>query len=632
MAALTDAQQRIAELTTLNTLAQTLNRATDLRETLDTALGQVVELMGLRTGWIFLHEEGDDFRLAARHELPPALTYPGACWQGGCNCQSSLLTPKTQKNVQMVRCSRLRNAIGDKRSLAQHASVPLMNEHELLGILNVATTEYGRFSPPQMQLLSAVGAMLSTAITRLRLYEQVKIRRVQEQAALLKLSQELLGGESIEPALQRLVRVGARLLEADACAYIEADEQSGYALLQASHGWNKLPEQTPIVIDDANPHLWYLPESASQLAVEALDDLPPLLKAQNFQGHLSYAIEIAGVPVGVLMVNTYSPRRFLMDEAQLLALLGSQLAQTLERERLYQEALASHRFEQELDLARQIQASFLPSNYPAMPGYSMATFYRAARQVGGDFYDFIKLRPYDHEHAPVDECGSVTSLSDDMLESKALGLSPHFAPQKQPLDPNQEVWQRVGFVIADVTDKGVPAALFMARSRTLIRATASNDLPPEHVLAQVNRLMLDDARSGLFVTCFYGILDTETHEFTFADGGHNYPLLYRHASESIEQLHAPGIVLGIMPEPRFEGRNTELYAGDVLCFYTDGVTEAMDSRRHLFSEERLIEVLRRYHHLPPDQIIERILEAVIKFSNGAAQADDITLVILKREV
>ena len=153
MPALTDAQQRIAELTALNELAQTLNRALDLREALDAALPHIVEMMGLRTGWIFLRDETGAFRLLARHDLPPAISYPGPAWSGDCNCQDLCDAGKLNKAVNMVRCSRLKHAVGDKRSLAQHASVPLKNDSEVLGILNVATSEYGRFTPPQLQLL-----------------------------------------------------------------------------------------------------------------------------------------------------------------------------------------------------------------------------------------------------------------------------------------------------------------------------------------------------------------------------------------------------------------------------------------------------------------------------------------------
>src|SRR5436305_8863255 len=197
MPALTDSQRRIVELTTLNELAQTLNRALDVREALDAALPHIVELMGLRTGWIFLRDEAGAFRLVARHDLPPAIQYPGPAWTDTCSCQDLCVAGKLNKAVNMVRCSRLKHAVGDKRALAQHASVPLRSDNEVLGILNVATTEFGRFTAPQLQLLSAIGFMVGTAITRARLHEQVKVRRVQEQAALLKLSQELLGAESI---------------------------------------------------------------------------------------------------------------------------------------------------------------------------------------------------------------------------------------------------------------------------------------------------------------------------------------------------------------------------------------------------------------------------------------------------
>ena len=640
MPALTDAQQRIAELTTLNELAQTLNRALDLREALDAALPHIVELMGLRTGWIFLRDETGGFRLAARHDLPPAIQYPGPAWADRCNCQELCLAGKLTKAVNMVRCSRLQHAVGDKRSLAQHASVPLRNDNEVLGILNVATTEFGRFAPPQLQLLSAIGAMLGTAIVRMQLHEQVKVRRVQEQAALLQLSQELLGAESLEPALQRLVRVSARLLEADACAFIEADEQNGQAILIAAYGWHFLPSSgLPVVLDPANTHLWYLPESSPNLAADALDELPPLLKAQRFQGHLALAVEIGGAPVGTLMVNTHAPRHFLMDEAQLLGLLGSQLAQTLERERLHQEALARQRLEQELDLAREIQMSFLPACCPLVPGYRIAAFYRPSRQVGGDFYDFIDLAAPGAigmeslalptpKASPQPKSGLALTRRELELEFWRTGQgTTRLARKLPPVPPSMT---RVGIVIADVTDKGVPAALFMAVSRTLLRATASDGRPPSAVLEQVNRLLLAESHSGLFVTCFYGILDPASGVFTFADAGHNYPMLYHSATGEVELLQSQGVVLGIVPEPRFEQRVAVLNPGDVVCFYTDGVTEAMNSRRQLFGEERLIEVVRRSHHLPPEQIIDRIIDAVTGFCAGAPQTDDITLVVLKR--
>jgi serine phosphatase RsbU (regulator of sigma subunit) len=615
-------QQRIAELTTLNALAQTLNQAYDLRGALDNALKHIVELMGLQTGWIFLHDESGAFSLAARHLLPPAIAYPGSAWINDCACQELCVAGKLDKAVNMVHCSRLRGAVGDKCGLAQHASVPLRSGDELLGILNVATTQWGRIGPARLQLLSAAGLFLGTAIARARLYDQVKVRRVQEQAALLNLSQELLVAEALESALQRLVRVGTRLLEADAVAFIEADEPAGRALLRAAHGW-KLPQDCawPVVLDPYVPHLWYLPENSNDLAADVMDVLPPLLRDQGFQGHLSIAVEIAGVPVGTLMANTHNARQFLDDEAQLLGLLATQLVQTLERERLHQEALARQRLEQELDFARDIQFSFLPDRFPQLPGYTIAAYYRAARQVGGDFYDFIELRD---ESAPPPE-DALSTFGARRSEFRRTGRRYGIGGQAVRTPAS-----KLGIVIADVTDKGVPAALFMALSRTVIRATASDGRAPVEVLERANRLILADAGAGLFVTCFYALVDSRNDELVYANGGHNYPLLYRAATGDIEQLRAQGIVLGVVAQPVFEQRRLQMAAGDVLLFYTDGVTEAMNRERELFGEERLSEVLQQVHQHEPESMVQAILDALADFTNGEAQSDDITMVVLKK--
>jgi sigma-B regulation protein RsbU (phosphoserine phosphatase) len=614
-----DAQQRIAELTTLNALAQTLNRALDLREALDSALVHIIELMGLQTGWIFLQTDAESYTLAARHNLPPAIAYPGAAWEDGCDCQEACHAGKLDKAVNMVRCSRLRSAVGDKRGLAQHASVPLRSGDEVLGILNVATTQWGRIAPAELQLLSAAGYLLGTAIARARLYDDVKVRRVQEQRALLSLSQELLVSEELEPALQRLARVGARLLEADACAFVEADELGGRAILRAAYGW-QIPRDAPwpVTLDPTSPHLWYLPERSADVTGDALIDLPDLLAQQHFASHLGIAVELGGAPVGTLMVNSHTTRQFLDDEAQLLGLLANQLAQTLERERLHQEALARQRLEQELDLAREIQASFLPNSCPQVPGYQIEAYYRAARQVGGDFYDFIELPPPPGSPAPPPEPPRRTEV--------VFRGGRRVAPEPQPIRADQ----RFGVVIADVTDKGVPAALFMALSRTLLRATAIDGRAPAEVLQRANRLILADSRAGLFVTCFYAILEAEAGIVTFANGGHNYPLHYETKSGEIHPLRAQGIVLGIIPQPTFAQQEIVLAPGDVLLLYTDGVTEMMNPQRELFGDDRLAAVLRQNHHRSPHEIINAVLAALNAFAMGQSQSDDITMVVIKR--
>jgi sigma-B regulation protein RsbU (phosphoserine phosphatase) len=200
------------------------------------------------------------------------------------------------------------------------------------------------------------------------------------------------------------------------------------------------------------------------------------------------------------------------------------------------------------------------------------------------------------------------------------------APEPRDLSDTQ----RLGIVIADVTDKGVPAALFMALSRTLLRATAIDGRQPAEVLLRANRLILADSRSGLFVTCFYLILETQSGQLTYANGGHNYPLLYEVSTGQVRPLRAQGIVLGIIPDPRFEQLETTMRPGDVLLLYTDGVTEAMTPQRELFGDDRLAAVLRANHHRGPQEIINAVLAALSEFAAGQPQSDDITMVVVKR--
>ena len=164
--------RRNRELSILNHIAETLNRTSDLQAALDDTLASVVDLLGLQTGWIFLRDEGGRLYLAAFHALPPAMTFPGPPWVGGCTCNSLFKSGDLPTAINIVQCSRLAEARGDRRGLQVHASAPLRSEDRLLGILNVASPGSATFTPDTLLLLSAVGAQLGTAIERARLGQQ----------------------------------------------------------------------------------------------------------------------------------------------------------------------------------------------------------------------------------------------------------------------------------------------------------------------------------------------------------------------------------------------------------------------------------------------------------------------------
>ncbi|MFO7169966.1 MAG: GAF domain-containing sensor histidine kinase [Chloroflexota bacterium] len=186
-------------LRVLKEIAETLNRGVSLPETLDVTLPLVVELLGLHTGWLFLRDDEGAFEVAAHHNLPPALSYPGEPWNGLCNCQALARKGELSPAGQVVECSRLREASGDRQGLAYHASMPLMKGDQLLGIMNLATSDWDTFTPQDLQVISAVGYQIAATVERIRLAEQaMHMARVEERNRLARdvhdtLAQELAG-------------------------------------------------------------------------------------------------------------------------------------------------------------------------------------------------------------------------------------------------------------------------------------------------------------------------------------------------------------------------------------------------------------------------------------------------------
>jgi sigma-B regulation protein RsbU (phosphoserine phosphatase) len=252
---------------------------------------------------------------------------------------------------------------------------------------------------------------------------------------------------------------------------------------------------------------------------------------------------------------------------------------------------ANERMAEELALAGEVQASFLPREVPGSPGWQLAATLQPARQASGDFYDFILL-------------------------------------------PDA----RLGIVMADVSDKGAGAALYMALSCTLIRTYARQyPAQPEHVLGAVNRRILTDTNANQFVTVFYGILDTATGMLTYSNAGHCPPLHLRTANDrDTQELAATGIPLGVLGDRAWRRQAVQIDRGDLLVLYTDGILEARSEQAALFGEERLLKSarasLRAAGSQPPtaQQIQDAILADVHRFVGDAPRSDDIALAILLR--
>ncbi len=588
------------DLVTLNEIVETLNRAVDVHGVLDSALARLVELMGLETGWIFVRaptaqdvgqQDEGDYVLAARHNLPPALAEAGV-WASGCKCQRLNEQGRLTEAYNEVRCSRLGSARGDRRGLAVHASAPLRSGDRVLGILNVAGPDWASFSPRALALLTNAGNQMGIALERARLYDLLKEQRVQEQAALLDLSNQLLSRLDLDEVVNCLVEEARRLLQADACALLLPDDEAGRLVFQAASGWRSDPvanqrqmpadenigpaevmrTQQPLLVEDVE---------ADTAAVWCTD----WILSEGFRGRALVPLVVDGRSIGVLMMDMRQPRLLNEDEVRFLRLMANQAAIAIEKARLHQEEIRRQRMERELAIGREIQLGLLPKDTPVVPGWEFAAIYRAARQVGGDFYDFIEL----------------------------------------PGKPHQ-----LGLVIADVADKGVPAALMMALSRTMVRTAAADGRSPSAALKLANELILRHTRTDLFVAASYAMLDVQNGRLTYANAGHSRPLWLQSGSGEVQELAARGIILGSFEDIELEEREIEVAPGDVLLFHTDGVTEAMDSDGQPFGQGRLRQAVEAIPDASAQHILSAVVDAVNAFSGDVPQSDDLTLVVVKR--
>jgi serine phosphatase RsbU (regulator of sigma subunit) len=298
--------------------------------------------------------------------------------------------------------------------------------------------------------------------------------------------------------------------------------------------------------------------------------------------------------VGVIALGNVAGAPYFSKDLKLLNTIAMQTAAAIENSLLCAEMVDAVRnreqlasIHKELDTARTIQHSLVPRVFPPFPqrtDFELHAEMTAARSVGGDFFDFF--------------------LIDD---------------------------NRLGIVIGDVSGKGIPAALFMAVTRTMIKTIALEGLRPEQCLREVNRALVREKASTMYATCFYGILNTRTGVFQFCNGGHNAPLLLRATGviEPARVFENGGLPIGLFDGPAYAGGTVMLEPGDALFLYTDGVTEANNAALDDFSDARLAEVIQSSTALSCVEMIESVSRQVAAFVAGAPQSDDITMVALR---
>jgi len=314
-------------------------------------------------------------------------------------------------------------------------------------------------------------------------------------------------------------------------------------------------------------------------------DSPVLRILKKNQVEIGLPFVSQGELIGLLTLGPLPDgQKYTRVDRRLLNTLAAQVAPALRVAQLVQEQQIQvrqrERIEQELRTAQEIQHTFLPKEVPALLGWQLVPYYQSAREVGGDFYDFLPF---------------------------ADG--------------------RLGIVIGDVTDKGVPAALVMMATRTMLRTAAQEKASPAEVLVRVNDLLFADIPAGMFATCFYALLDPKSGQLRYANAGHEPP--FRQHVGSATELWATGMPLGMMPGTCYEEHEATLTPGERLLFYSDGLVEAHNARHEMFGFPRLKALLEE--HSDGASLIDILLDELKRFTGeGWEQEDDVTLVTLQR--
>lgn len=601
-------------LESLKRIAEILNQSADLKQALHDSLEIIVSILDLKVAWVFLQRSGEEgYYLAAQEGLPLAMTPGSDPWKGGCQCNTMARTGKLTQSLNMVKCSRIERASLDV-GFTVHASVPLKTPRESIGILNVVSKSDEHFDSEELEMLGTVGSLMGTAIERAEMYDRVRHSRAREQKALLELSNAMLGNLELNEAMGRVVRISRRAFGADLCIMglhngvmedqecfqnaavdgidLGIDQQKLCSMLHGPAGaaFAKLNKPVHVLLnEDGLPEAVNIfTESHEADKIEAcmgrdtqLWDFFGRKKIRSLYTAPIKATECRSVIGQMYLLHHSKPR--LTSLEHLTALLANQAALAVEQARLNLVRQEQEALQSELRVAQNIQRAFLkqPPNPPE--GWDIACSYDAAKEVGGDFYDFIPL-------------------------------------------PDQSL----GLVIADVAGKGIPASLVMVMARTLMRAVAREVSNPLEAVNRVNQLLLEEGTSERFLTLFYAHWQPSENRLRYVRAGHNPPLLYRAATNDLEQLFPDGIVLAVTDDPFLTQDERMMDPGDILALYTDGVSEAMNSQREEYGEDRLGEIIRRNAHASAEAILEAVKQDVTRFVDGAPQHDDITLVLLKR--
>lgn len=411
-------------------------------------------------------------------------------------------------------------------------------------------------------------------------------KQIERNEQMYQLTTLVAGRFSLQEALDKLAAAAVKIVGVKACSIRLLDENTGDLKMRSTYGLSERYRNKGVVSKDD-------PVVKQAFAGEAvvLDDMrvdgrvryKQATIEEGLVSQLTVAMEFRDRPIGVLRLYSPRPKRFDDDDINLARAVASQCATAITNAKLYAEAIEGERIAEQMRLAGVIQRRMIPEKAPDAEELDMAATYIPCFDVGGDFYDFIRL---------------------------AAG--------------------RIGIVIADVIGKGIPAAIMTSSFRGALRAYAECECGPNEVIGTVyklNKTACAECRAGEFITLFYGIIDVGKKQMTYCNCGHEPPILIRDSRTT--DLDTGGLVLGVDPGAEYETDTIELRDGDRMLLYTDGMIDAVNFDGEIWGREKLVDTVKSCDCSSAEQMIRDILRYRRRFVGLAPQTDDTSLIALK---
>lgn len=484
--------------------------------------------------------------------------------------------------------TRFYNAVDEHTNLVTRnlVAVPLMRHDQAIGVLEIINSHKPvGFSEDDVELLMHFAYQAAISISNALLYKDIQ-DKADELDYLYQISMKTNNTLDRRTLFDQIVKLIAQAAQSSRVSIMFINEESGQLEIQAAIG---IPAEILPEIENAlrNDKISSQVASSGELMYSNNISQAGLGRNKKLRysssAFISVPVKVKNIPVGV--INISEPRegvRYSPSMIKMLQTVANQVGAAFESNKSYLSKIEHEKLQKELEILQMLQNALLISNFKDYQHLSIFARMKPAKIVGGDFYDLFELGP-----------------------------------------------NRLGFVVGDVSGKGLPASLFMAISRSVIKAYSYYIDDPAELLNYANKIVVEDSRVGMFVTMFYGVIDTETGIVSYSNAGHNLQYIYRPRTDEFIPLNSPGIPLGIEKEERFATSSFQMEPGDYLFTFTDGILEAVNSRGEEFGLPQIQKVVREYASTNAQTFVNSIVRSVDEWADGVAQWDDMTVLAFK---